>query len=208
MLFHVAADAGLRQLSSRSLDEMIAGARVEVAPYKKDPMDFVLWKPSKPDEPGWDSPWGRGRPGWHIECSAMSATLSARPSTSTAAASTSSFRITRTKSRNRAAPSTRQSMANYWMHNGFLQVEGEKMAKSAGNFVTISELLSSSRFGGRSWDGATLRFAMLRTQHRQPIDWTVRGLEECEQALRNWANLLARHQTSFTSEEVPPVALS
>ena len=204
VLFHVAAMKDYGRLSNRSLDEMIAGARVEVAPYKKDPMDFVLWKPSPPDLPGWDSPWGRGRPGWHIECSAMAAALLGETFDIHGGGVDLVFPHHENEiAQSRCAFHTK-TMANYWMHNGFLQVEGEKMAKSAGNFVTISELLSSSRFGGRSWDGATLRFAMLRTQYRQPIDWTVRGLEECEQALRNWANLLARHQTSFTSEEVPP----
>jgi len=96
-------------------------------------------------------------------------------------------------------------MANYWMHNGFLQVEGEKMSKSLGNFVTIHELLGSDKFGGRMWDGSTLRLAMLRTHYRQPIDWTVRGLEESQQTLRNWANVLEGHQTSFNSDDLPPL---
>ena len=150
-------------LARRSLDEMLAGARVDVAPYKRDPMDFVLWKPSKPSEPSWPSPAGiatPGRPGWHIECSAMSMATLLEPfggglscddpdantsSTSTAAASTSSSPITRTRSRNRCCAFGSQRMANVWMHNGFLQVEGEKMSKSLGNFVTIRELLRPKR---------------------------------------------------------------
>ena len=140
-------------MSGRSLDEMIAGARVDVAPYKRDPMDFVLWKPSPPDLPGWDSPWGRGRPGWHIECSAMSwkhlgedfdihgggIDLVFPHHENEIAQSRSAF----------ATP----AMAHVWMHNGFLQVEGEKMAKSVGNFVTIHELLRTTRFGAGKWDG-------------------------------------------------------
>jgi cysteinyl-tRNA synthetase len=99
-------------------------------------------------------------------------------------------------------------MANYWMHNGFLQVEGEKMSKSLGNFVTIHELLSSNKFGGHSWEGPAIRLAMLRTHYRQPIDWTLRGLEESKQTLRNWANVLDEHQTSFGSTEAPPAAFT
>jgi cysteinyl-tRNA synthetase len=194
-------------LAHRSLDEMLAGARVEVAPYKRDPMDFVLWKPSKPSEPSWPSPAGvaaPGRPGWHIECSAMSMTKLLEPfggglacddpqrnvfdihgggidlvfphHENEIAQSCSAFGSTR--------------MANYWMHNGFLQVESEKMSKSLGNFVTIRELLSTPVFGGRAWDGAVLRMAMLRAHYRQPIDWTLRALEESERALERFAETI------------------
>ena len=164
VLFSVATMPDYGKLSNRSLDEMVAGARVEVAPYKRDPMDFVLWKPSPLDLPGWDSPWGRGRPGWHIECSAMSAALLGE-----------SFEIhgggidlvfphhENEIAQSRCAFHT-DVMANFWMHNGFLQVEGEKMAKSAGNFVTIRELLGD-------FFGEVLRFNMLKTHYRQPIDW-------------------------------------
>ena len=204
VLFHVASMKDYGKLSNRSLDEMVAGARVEVAPYKKDPMDFVLWKPSPPELPGWDSPWGRGRPGWHIECSAMSAALLGETFDIHGGGIDLVFPHHENEiAQSRCAFHTKV-MANYWMHNGFLQVEGEKMSKSLGNFVTISDLLNSSKFGGRSWEGPTLRLAMLRTQYRQPIDWTVRGLEESEQTLRNWANLLDQNQTSFSSDESPP----
>ena len=119
---------------------MIAGARVEVAPYKKDPMDFVLWKPSTPDQPGWDSPWGRGRPGWHIECSAMAAALLGETFDIHGGGIDLVFPHHENEiAQSRCAFHTK-TMANYWMHNGFLQVEGEKMAKSTGNFVTIREL--------------------------------------------------------------------
>jgi cysteinyl-tRNA synthetase len=174
------------RLSRRSLDEMIAGARVDVAPYKRGDMDFVLWKPSKENEPGWESPWGRGRPGWHIECSAMSAAHLGE----TFDIHGGGIDLVFPHHENEIAQSRcafgRDVMANVWMHNGFLQVEGEKMSKSLGNFVTINELLHTEKFGGRKWPGEVLRLAMLRTHYRQPIDWTVKALEEAELSLRKW----------------------
>ncbi len=180
VLFDVPSMKDYGRLSRRSLDEMIAGARVDVAPYKRGDMDFVLWKPSKENEPGWDSPWGRGRPGWHIECSAMSwAHLG-----ETFDIHGGGIDLVFPHHENEIAQSCcafgREVMANYWMHNGFLQVEGEKMSKSLGNFVTIHELLHTEKFGGRKWPGEVLRLAMLRTHYRQPIDWTVKALEEAE----------------------------
>jgi cysteinyl-tRNA synthetase len=190
-------------LAHRSLDEMLAGARVDVAPYKRDPMDFVLWKPSKPNEPGWPSPAGiaaAGRPGWHIECSAMSmATLLEPfggglqcddPSRNVFDIHGGGIDLVFPHHENEIAQSccTFESsrMANIWMHNGFLQVEGEKMSKSLGNFVTIHELLRTTKFGGRKWTGEALRLAMLRAHYRQPIDWTVKALEEAEATLDRW----------------------
>jgi cysteinyl-tRNA synthetase len=191
VLFDVPSMPNYGRLSRRSLDEMIAGARVDVAPYKRGDMDFVLWKPSKENEPGWDSPWGRGRPGWHIECSAMSwAHLG-----ETFDIHGGGIDLVFPHHENEIAQSCcafgQDVMANYWMHNGFLQVEGEKMSKSLGNFVTIHELLHTEKFGGRSWHGPVLRFAMLRTHYRQPIDWTVKALEEAHAELQEWTNLLA-----------------
>ncbi len=190
-------------LARRSLDEMLAGARVDVAPYKRDPMDFVLWKPSKPNEPSWPSPAGiatPGRPGWHIECSAMSMAKLLEPfggglSCDDPALNTFDIHgggvdLVFPHHENEIAQSCcafgSQRMANVWMHNGFLQVEGEKMSKSLGNFVTIRELLATEAFGGRKWSGEALRLAMLRTHYRQPIDWTVRALEEAETTLDRW----------------------
>jgi cysteinyl-tRNA synthetase len=190
-------------LAHRSLDEMLAGARVDVAPYKRDPMDFVLWKPSKPNEPGWPSPAGigpLGRPGWHIECSAMSmATLLEPfggglqcddPRRNTFDIHGGGIDLVFPHHENEIAQSCTafhsSRMANVWMHNGFLQVEGEKMSKSLGNFVTIHELLHTPEFGGRTWPGEVLRLAMLRTHYRQPIDWTVKALEEAEATLDGW----------------------
>ena len=179
VLFSVATMSDYGKLSKRSLDEMVAGARVEVAPYKRDSMDFVLWKPSSPDLPGWDSPWGRGRPGWHIECSAMSAALLGETFDIHGGGIDLVFPHHENEiAQSRCAFHT-GVMANYWMHNGFLQVEGEKMAKSAGNFVTIRELL-------KDWPGEVLRFAMLKTHYRQPIDWTRHSLEEAKVNLRHW----------------------
>jgi cysteinyl-tRNA synthetase len=162
------------KLSNRSLDEMEAGARVEVAPYKKDAKDFVLWKPSKPGEPAWPSPSGiatRGRPGWHIECSAMSW----KHLGETFDIHGGGIDLVFPHHENEIAQSRcsfhTPVMANTWMHNGFLQVEGEKMSKSLGNFFTIRELLAD-------WPGEVLRFNMLRTHYRQPIDWTLKGVAE------------------------------
>jgi cysteinyl-tRNA synthetase len=193
-------------LAHRSLDEMLAGARVDVAPYKRDPMDFVLWKPSKPNEPGWPSPGGigaLGRPGWHIECSAMSmATLLEPfggglqcddPSRNAFDIHGGGIDLVFPHHENEIAQSCTAfhsaRMANFWMHNGFLQVEGEKMSKSLGNFVTIDELLRTTKFGGRKWSGEALRLAMLRTHYRQPIDWTVKALEEAEDLITGWMRL-------------------
>jgi cysteinyl-tRNA synthetase len=186
VLFDVASMADYGRLSNRSLEEMEAGARVEVAPYKKGPMDFVLWKPSKPGEPSWPSPAGiktLGRPGWHIECSAMAGALLGEVFDIHGGGIDLVFPHHENEiAQSRCALGT-SVMANYWMHNGYLQVEGEKMSKSLGNFVTIRELLDSDTFGGWRWPGPVLRFAMLSTHYRQPIDWTVRRLEEAAVAL-------------------------
>ncbi len=190
-------------LANRSLDEMIAGARVDVAPYKREATDFVLWKPSKAGEPSWPSPCGiasEGRPGWHIECSAMSwkrliADFAGKISCEAADANVFDIHgggidLVFPHHENEIAQSCcaldAPRMANVWMHNGFLQVEGEKMSKSLGNFITINELLTSTSFGGRKWHGDVLRLAMLRTHYRQPIDWTVKALEEAEKTLDVW----------------------
>lgn len=179
VLFHVPAMPSYGTLARRSLDEMQAGARVDVAPYKRDAMDFVLWKPSGADEPGWDSPWGRGRPGWHIECSAMSW----KHLGETFDIHGGGIDLVFPHHENELAQSTcafgHAQMAQVWMHNGFLQVEGEKMSKSLGNFVTIRDLLND-------WPGEVLRLNMLKTHYRQPIDWTVKGLEEAARTLDDW----------------------
>jgi len=199
VLFSVPSMPDYGKLSRRPLDEMIAGARVDVAPYKRDPMDFVLWKPSKPGEPAWRSPSGiatPGRPGWHIECSAMSW----KHLGETFDIHGGGIDLLFPHHENEIAQSRcafhAPVMANYWLHNGFLQVEGAKMSKSEGNFVTIHELLETEKFGGRRWSGAVLRFAMLRTHYRQPIDWTVNGLEESERILDAWYDIVGDMQVS------------
>jgi cysteinyl-tRNA synthetase len=195
VLFSVPSDPDYGQLSKRPLDEMIAGARVEVAPYKRDSRDFVLWKPSKPGEPAWPSPAGvktPGRPGWHIECSAMSWKYLGETFDIHGGGIDLVFPHHEDEiAQSRCAFHT-PFMANYWVHNGFLQVEGEKMAKSAGNFVTINELLSTYKFGGRSWPGETLRLAMLATHYRQPIDWTISSLDEASSSLLHWRRLISQ----------------
>jgi cysteinyl-tRNA synthetase len=193
VLFHVPSMPDYGKLSNRALDDMIAGARVEVAPYKKDPMDFVLWKPSKPGEPAWPSPWSNGRPGWHIECSAMAGALLGDTFDIHGGGIDLIFPHHENEiAQSRCAHGT-TTMANYWLHNGFLQVEGEKMSKSTGNFVTIRELLGTTKFGGREWNGAELRLATLKTHYRQPIDWTVAALEESKRTLQSWHAALAPH---------------
>jgi cysteinyl-tRNA synthetase len=183
-------------LSGRKLDEQQAGARIAVDAHKKHPNDFVLWKQSSEDEPGWDSPWGRGRPGWHIECSAMSAAYLGNVFDIHGGGLDLIFPHHENEiAQSRCAHGT-PTMANYWMHNGFLQVEGEKMSKSLGNFVTIRELLAD-------WPGEVLRLNMLKTHYRSPIDWTLKGLEESQKVHLNWIDVLAEHQTSFTDDQLP-----
>jgi len=187
ILFNVPSMPDYGQLSKRPLDEMIAGARVEVAPYKKDAQDFVLWKPSKEGEPSWPSPCSiktPGRPGWHIECSAMSW----KHLGETFDIHGGGIDLVFPHHENEIAQSRyafhTPVMANYWLHNGFLQVEGEKMSKSLGNFVTIHELL-------KDWPGEVVRFTMLQTHYRQPINWTLAGLREGQKVLDHWYVLTA-----------------
>ncbi|HRJ70113.1 MAG TPA: cysteine--tRNA ligase [Beijerinckiaceae bacterium] len=203
VLFHVPSMPAYGRLARRSQDDMVAGARVEVAPYKRDPMDFVLWKPSNPEtEPGWDSPWGFGRPGWHIECSAMSGALLGAVFDIHAGGLDLIFPHHENEIAQSCCFSGKDVMANYWLHNGFLQVEGQKMSKSLGNFITIHDLLSTDTFGGRSWPGEVLRFAMLKTHYRQPIDWTLKGLEEAEGTLRRLYEKVSGIQPGSPSDDV------
>lgn len=186
VLFDTASMPDYGQLSKRNLDEQQAGARVAVDAHKKNPGDFVLWKLSSPEEPGWNSPWGRGRPGWHIECSAMSAAYLGEVFDIHGGGLDLIFPHHENEiAQSRCAHGT-EMMANIWMHNGFLQVEGQKMSKSLGNFYSINELLETETFGGRKWPGEVLRLAMLMTHYREPIDFSVRKLEEAENTLRKW----------------------
>jgi cysteinyl-tRNA synthetase len=197
VLFRVASMPDYGSLSKRSLDEMIAGARVEVAPYKHDPMDFVLWKPSQPGEPAWPSPAGiaaPGRPGWHIECSAMSWKHLGEIFDIHGGGIDLVFPHHENEIAQTRCAFHSPVMANYWMHNGFLQVEGEKMSKSLGNFVTIRQLLAD-------WPGEVLRLNMLRTHYRQPIDWTMRGLQESQRILDEWYQAVG--DTTAPQEAMP-----
>jgi cysteinyl-tRNA synthetase len=186
VLFSVPSMPDYGKLSRRPLDEMVAGARVDVAPYKKGDMDFVLWKPSTDAEPGWDSPWGRGRPGWHLECSAMSWKHLGEVFDIHGGGIDLVFPHHENEIAQTRCAFGHDVMANVWMHNGFLQVEGEKMSKSLGNFVTINELVHTEKFGGQMWSGPVLRLAMLRTHYRQPIDFTSKALEEAKKKLDQW----------------------
>jgi cysteinyl-tRNA synthetase len=179
VLFDVSSKPDYGKLSRRSLDEMLAGARVEVAPYKKNPMDFVLWKPSEAPLPGWESPWGRGRPGWHIECSAMAGKYLGETFDIHGGGIDLMFPHHENEIAQSESAHHGHALANIWMHNGFLQVEGEKMSKSLGNFFTIRDLLAD-------WPGEVLRFNMLRSHYRQPIDFTLAGLRESWKTLERW----------------------
>jgi cysteinyl-tRNA synthetase len=186
VLFDVASMPDYGRLSQRKQEDQKAGARVAVDAHKKNPADFVLWKLSSADEPGWESPWGRGRPGWHIECSAMSVKHLGETFDIHGGGLDLIFPHHENEiAQSRCAFGT-SVMANVWMHNGFLQVEGKKMSKSDGNFFTISELLNTENFGGRTWHGTVLRMAMLMTHYREPIDFSLRKLEEAENILRKW----------------------
>ncbi|MDO8978766.1 MAG: cysteine--tRNA ligase [Afipia sp.] len=182
VLFKVASDPNYGKLARRSLDEMLAGARVDVAPYKHDAMDFVLWKPSKPGEPSWPSPAGikaEGRPGWHIECSAMAWKHLGEQFDIHGGGIDLVFPHHENELAQSCCAFHEERMANVWMHNGFLQVEGDKMSKSLGNFVTIRDLLND-------WPGEVLRLNMLKTHYRSPIDWTLKSLEESAKTLDDW----------------------
>ena len=177
VLFAVAAWPRYGGLSRRSRQELLAGARVEVAPYKRDPGDFVLWKPSPPEQPGWDSPWGRGRPGWHIECSAMSETHLGRHFDIHGGGIDLIFPHHENELAQSESAHGGEKFVNFWVHNGFLSVDHEKMSKSLGNFTTAHELLA------RGVAGEVLRLALLSTHYRDPLDWTEQTLQQAEQRL-------------------------
>lgn len=183
VLFSVESYSNYGSLARRSLDDMIAGARVEQAPYKRNPMDFVLWKPSSDALPGWASPWGRGRPGWHIECSAMSLKLLGESFDIHAGGIDLAFPHHENEVAQSLCANPGSEFAKLWMHNGFLMVEGEKMAKSLGNFITVKDLID------QGIDGDVIRLTLLSTHYRQPIDWTERKVEEMGKVRRQWCKL-------------------
>ncbi|WP_372800196.1 cysteine--tRNA ligase [Paracoccus seriniphilus] len=185
VLFDVRSYNEYGRLSGRSVDDMIAGARVEVAPFKRDPMDFVLWKPSAPDQPGWDSPWGRGRPGWHIECSAMSAALLGPSFDIHGGGIDLQFPHHENEVAQSCCAHPDADFARFWLHNEMLQVEGKKMSKSLGNFFTVRDLLD------KGVPGEVIRLVMLSTHYRKPMDWTEAKASEAEAVLRRWRGLVA-----------------
>ena len=178
VLFNVPSFPAYGGLSGRSRDDQIAGARVEVAPYKKDPADFVLWKPSKNDEPGWDSPWGFGRPGWHIECSAMAEKHLGLPFDIHGGGADLKFPHHENEIAQsccaHGAENDLSAFAKTWVHNGFVTVEGEKMSKSLGNFTLVHELL------GKGINGEVIRLALLSAHYRQPLDWSAQAIHQSE----------------------------
>ncbi|MCV2870564.1 cysteine--tRNA ligase [Defluviimonas sp. WL0002] len=184
VLFRVRSYEGYGKLSGRSVDDMIAGARVEVAPFKEDPMDFVLWKPSTDDLPGWDSPWGRGRPGWHIECSAMSHELLGDSFDIHGGGIDLQFPHHENEIAQSACAHPEGSFARVWMHNEMLQVEGKKMSKSLGNFFTVRDLLD------KGIPGEVIRFVFLSTHYSKPMDWTEEKAKQAEATLRKWRGLV------------------
>ncbi|MCW1954999.1 MAG: cysteine--tRNA ligase [Roseobacter sp.] len=184
-LFRVRSYAHYGALSGRDVDDMIAGARVEVAPYKEDPMDFVLWKPSSAEQPGWDSPWGRGRPGWHIECSAMAKALLGDVFDIHGGGLDLQFPHHEDEIAQSCCANGTSEMARVWMHNEMLQVEGKKMSKSLGNFFTVRDLLA------QGVPGEVIRFVFLSTHYRKPMDWTEKKRDEAEATLRKWRALTA-----------------
>ena len=183
VLFSVGSFEEYGKLSGRSVEDMIAGARVEVAPYKRDPMDFVLWKPSGEDEPGWDSPWGRGRPGWHIECSAMSAALLGERFDIHGGGQDLKFPHHENEIAQSECAYPGGGFANHWMHNEMLLVEGKKMSKSLGNFFTVRDLLD------QGVPGEVVRMVLLGTHYRKPMDWTEEKRLQAEGMLRKWRSL-------------------
>jgi cysteinyl-tRNA synthetase len=199
VLFNVPAMPEYGRLSGRNRDELIAGARVEVAPYKKDPADFVLWKPSSDDLPGWESPWGRGRPGWHIECSAMSSEYLGNAFDIHGGGQDLIFPHHENEiAQSRCA--TGEGFARYWMHNGHLMVEGEKMSKSLGNFYTVHDLL-------KEFPGEAIRLTLLQTHYRQPMDFTKAGIAASKARLDDFYGSLAAVKDLAAEPSQPAAAI-
>ncbi len=193
VLFDVPSWPAYGQLSGRNRDDMIAGARVEVAPYKKDPADFVLWKPSDADTPGWDSPWGRGRPGWHIECSAMSREHLGETFDIHGGGIDLVFPHHENEVAQSRCANHTDVMARIWMHNGYLMVEGEKMSKSLGNFITVHELL-------KEWPGEAIRLVLLLTHYRAPLDFTFAKLAQAKGMLDRFYGALRKGGAAKVAE--------
>ena len=198
VLFSVSHYKNYGRLSGRSVEDMIAGARVEVASYKRNPMDFVLWKPSENDLPGWDSPWGRGRPGWHIECSAMAHDLLGATFDIHGGGNDLQFPHHENEIAQSCCAYPESEFARYWLHNEMLQVDGKKMSKSLGNFFTVRDLLD------QGYPGEVIRFVFLSTHYSKPMDWNNSKALEAKNILRKWRRLL---KNNFEIVPVPEEAI-
>ena len=198
VLFAVASDPAYGKLSGRSQDELLAGARIDVAPYKRDAGDFVLWKPSSGDLPGWDSPWGRGRPGWHIECSAMSWKYFGETFDIHGGGSDLIFPHHENEMAQSLCAFPGSQFARYWMHNGMLQVNGEKMSKSLGNFFTVRDVLAKA-------PGEAIRLLLLRTHYRAELDFSATGLAETKRELDRFYRALEQAPDVAPGDVPPPV---
>jgi cysteinyl-tRNA synthetase len=211
ILFNVSSFSAYGRLSGQLSETLLTGARIEQAPYKRSPLDFVLWKPSSEHEPGWPSPCGLkvlGRPGWHIECSAMAWTYLGEVFDIHAGGIDLIFPHHDNEIAQSCACFGTSELAHYWMHNGFLQVNGEKMAKSLGNFITLEDLLFTTRVGGKAWSGNTIRLAMLRTHYRKPIDWTQDILKEAEIVLTRWHSQIKDITSPSLEQKLDPKFLA
>ncbi|MBI1272535.1 MAG: cysteine--tRNA ligase [Alphaproteobacteria bacterium] len=193
VMFNVPSMKNYGELSRRSRDELIAGARVDVAPYKKDPADFVLWKPSAADVPGWESPWGRGRPGWHIECSAMAGAHLGESFDIHGGGLDLIFPHHENEIAQSCCASGNKVFAKYWVHNGFLTINSDKMSKSLGNFFTVRDLLAR-------YPGEVIRFALLSAHYRQPLDFSEEGLQNAKATLDKWYGAL-RNETVIQADK-------
>lgn len=198
VLFSVESYEAYGKLSGRSIDDMIAGARVEVAPYKRNPMDFVLWKPSDADTPGWPSPWGRGRPGWHIECSAMSKALLGESFDIHGGGNDLMFPHHENEIAQSCCADPGAGFARVWLHNEMLQVEGKKMSKSLGNFFTVRDLLD------QGVPGEVIRFVFLSTHYRKPMDWTAVKEVEATAKLFGFLELISAYADLTVARSIEP----
>ena len=183
VLFSVNTFKSYGSLSKQNLESMIVGNRVDIDRRKKNPLDFVLWKPTSKNNIGWDSPWGYGRPGWHIECSAMSKEILGETFDIHGGGIDLIFPHHENETAQSICANNKNSLANYWMHNGFVNIEGQKMSKSLGNYLTVEDLRN------KKIDGAVIRFVLLSTHYRQPLDWTNRKLTEAQNIINKWFNV-------------------
>ena len=195
ILFHVPSFKNYGNLSKRKKDEMIEGARIEVAPYKKDPMDFILWKPSTKDQPGWDSPWGRGRPGWHIECSSIIKTYLGETIDIHLGGNDLIFPHHENEIAQSNCAHDGKSLSKYWIHNGFISMDKEKMSKSVGNIILVNDIL-------KNYTGEAIRLAMLTTHYKQPLDWNENILIQANKNLENFYDVIG-DKKNFESIEPP-----